>query len=49
MIFAAGVVGGLSFSEAAYLSNVAAGVVVGKLGTYAISKEELLEALLKMA
>ena len=48
-VFAAGVVGGLSFSEAAYLSNMAAGVVVGKLGTYAISKEELLEALLKMA
>lgn len=31
-------------SDAAQLANLAAGVVVGKLGTYAISREELIEA-----
>lgn len=44
-VFALGVVGGLTHHEAAYLANLAAGVVVGKLGTYAISREELIEAL----
>lgn len=34
-------------ADAAYLANLAASVVVAKLGTYAISKQELLEALNK--
>lgn len=34
----------LSAIDAAYLANLAAGVVVGRAGTYAISREELLEA-----
>lgn len=45
-VFALGVAGGLTAREAAYLSNLAASVVVGKLGTYAVSKEELETALL---
>ncbi|MEN6414732.1 MAG: D-glycero-beta-D-manno-heptose-7-phosphate kinase [Veillonellales bacterium] len=36
---------GLDPVDSAYLANMAAGVVVGKLGTYAISRQELLEAL----
>lgn len=46
-VFALCNVGGLNHAEAAYLANLAAGVVVGKLGTYAISHKELEEALLK--
>jgi len=38
---------GLDPSHPAYLANMAAGVVVGKLGTYAISREELLHTLEK--
>ena len=36
---------GASWREAAYLSNVAAGVVVGKVGTATASKEEMLQKL----
>ena len=36
---------GLKSADAAYLANTAAGIVVGKVGTYAISREELLAAL----
>jgi D-beta-D-heptose 7-phosphate kinase/D-beta-D-heptose 1-phosphate adenosyltransferase len=43
--FALALAAGASFSDAAYLSNVAAGVVVGKAGAVAISADELLEAL----
>lgn len=43
--FSIAVGGGLAPSDAAYLSNIAASVVVGKLGTYAISKNELTDAL----
>ena len=43
--FAAGIVGGLTNLEAAYLANLAASVVVAKVGTYAVSREELLGAL----
>lgn len=35
---------GFCLSDASILANIAAGVVVGKLGTYAISKEELAQA-----
>lgn len=41
--FAAGLAGGLSHYEAAYMANVAAGVGVGKVGTYAVSREEIVE------
>jgi D-beta-D-heptose 7-phosphate kinase/D-beta-D-heptose 1-phosphate adenosyltransferase len=34
---------GATFAEAALLSNLAAGVVVGKLGTATLTQEELIE------
>ncbi len=43
-VFAAGLAGGLDSEAAAYLANIAAGVVVAKVGTYAVSLEELLNA-----
>lgn len=43
-VFSAGIAGGLKPTDAAYLSNLAASVVVGKLGTYALKSEELLAA-----
>jgi D-beta-D-heptose 7-phosphate kinase/D-beta-D-heptose 1-phosphate adenosyltransferase len=39
---ALGLVSGLSIREAAVLSNIAAGIVVGKLGTASVSPEELI-------
>jgi rfaE bifunctional protein kinase chain/domain len=39
---ALGLVAGLSLLEAAVLSNIAAGIVVGKLGTASVSPEELI-------
>lgn len=36
-------VSGLSILEAAVLSNVAAGIVVGKLGTASVTTDELIE------
>ena len=44
-VFAAALAGGLDSEAAAYLANVAAGVVVAKVGTYAVNREELLNAL----
>ena len=44
-VFALALAGGLKPSDGAYLANLAASVVVAKLGTYAVSKEELLSAL----
>ena len=44
-VMAAAIGAGLDPADAAYLANIAAGVVVGKVGTYAISHEELLKAL----
>lgn len=44
-VFTAALAGGLSAPDSAALANLAASVVVAKLGTYAISKEELLEVL----
>ena len=44
-VFALGIAGGLLPMEAAYLSNLAASVVVGKLGTYAVSNGELQQVL----
>lgn len=40
-VMGAALAAGLQVVAAAHLANLAAGVVVGKLGTYAISKEEL--------
>ena len=37
--------GGIDPQIAAYLANLAAGVVVAKIGTYAVSRDELLQAL----
>ena len=39
--FAAAAVGGLSYAEAAWLANVAAGIVVGKAGTAVVHRDEL--------
>ena len=44
-VFALALAGGLSPSVGAYMANLAASVVVAKLGTYAVSREELLAAL----
>ena len=46
-VFALGIAGGLPARDAAYLANLAASVVVAKLGTYAVSKDELEQVLLK--
>jgi D-beta-D-heptose 7-phosphate kinase/D-beta-D-heptose 1-phosphate adenosyltransferase len=42
---ALGIVNGLSFSEAAFLANIAAGIVVGKIGTATVTVEEIMEIL----
>lgn len=44
-VFALGLSGGLDSARAAYLANAAAGVVVAKVGTYAVDSEELLKIL----
>jgi len=44
-VFALALAGGLDSESAAYLGNLAAGVVVARVGTYAVSREELLETL----
>ena len=44
-VFALALAGGLQPEESAYLANLAASVVVAKLGTYAVSREELLGVL----
>ena len=44
-VFALALAGGLQPTECAYLANLAASVVVAKLGTYAVSREELLGVL----
>lgn len=44
-VFALGLAGGLAPNAAAYMANLAASVVVAKLGTYAVSNEELLSVL----
>ena len=40
---ATGVAGGLSVYDSAVMANFAAGIGVGKVGTYAVSKDEILE------
>ncbi len=46
-VFSCALAGRLDVFTAAFVANVAAGVVVGKVGTYAISQQELLDALRK--
>ncbi len=44
--FALGIAGGLDFGESAVMANIAAGISVGKVGTYAVSKNEVLKELI---
>ena len=44
-VFSLALAGQIDSEAAAYLANVAAGVVVAKVGTYAVNRAELLEAL----
>jgi len=44
-----GVAAGLSFKDAVALANTAAGIVVGKVGTATVTREELAHALLQSA
>ena len=44
-VFALALAGKIDSAAAAYLANVAAGVVVAKVGTYAVNREELLNAI----
>ena len=44
-VFGLALAGGLKPAAGAYLANLAASVVVSKLGTYAVSREELLQVL----
>ena len=44
-VFALALSGKIDSTAAAYLANVAAGVVVAKVGTYAVNRDELLNAL----
>lgn len=44
-VFTAGIAGGMEPADSARMANLAASVVVAKLGTYAVSKQELLEVL----
>lgn len=44
-VFTLGLAGGLDAKTAAYMANLAASVVVAKLGTYAVSRAELLAVL----
>ena len=47
-VFAMALAGGLKAEDGAFLANLAASVVVAKLGTYAVSQEELLAELKKL-
>lgn len=42
--FTAAITGKMDIYDAVYLSNFAAGIGVGKVGTYAVSKDEILQA-----
>ena len=44
-VFAMGLAGGMNPADSAYMANLAASVVAAKLGTYAVSREELMNAL----
>ena len=44
-IFAMALAGGLKPADGAYIANIAAGVVISRSGTYAVSREEILESI----
>jgi len=44
-IFSLALAGGLNPVDGAFLSNVAAGIVISKAGTYAVNREDILKAL----
>lgn len=44
-LFALAVAAGADFKEAAYIANQAAGIVVGKVGTATVTRDELMQAL----
>lgn len=44
-VFAAGIGGGLKPYDAAKMANFTVGIEVGKLGTYAVAKDELMQNL----
>ena len=41
-VLALGIASGLDIKTSAYISNLASGIVVGKLGTASVTREELL-------
>ena len=45
VVIAMALAGGLSPRDGAYMANLAASVVVAKLGTYAVSRDELMKVL----
>lgn len=45
-VLLAGVAGGLSLADAVFMANRAAGIVVGRVGTYPVHRDELLKDLL---
>jgi len=47
-VFTLALAGGIDSASAAQLANVAAGVVVAKVGTYAVSRDELLNSILNL-
>jgi len=44
-IFAMALAGGLKPEDAAFITNIAAGVVISKSGTYAVTREDILNEL----
>ncbi|MBU2699019.1 D-beta-D-heptose 7-phosphate kinase/D-beta-D-heptose 1-phosphate adenosyltransferase [Sporomusaceae bacterium BoRhaA] len=47
-VFSCALAGKLNVFDSSYVANVAAGIVVGRVGTYAVSQQELLVALHKI-
>ena len=45
-IFSMALAGGLKPEDAAFITNIAAGVVISKSGTYAVTREDILQALM---
>ena len=43
-VLGAALAAGIGMVDAAHLANLAAGIVVGKLGTYAVKRQELMDA-----
>lgn len=44
-VFSAALAGGLKPADGAFISNIAAGIVISKSGTYAVTREDMLKAL----